>query len=323
MASLSLPAPRNSNSNYNRKQPPQAPAPAAAAGSRSTETALVSVSGEGAQQSKSLKSSFGKGQKQIKITAPNYEQRCKAAAEVAGLTPAQRKARNIKLFVPRSIDDFDDGGAFPEIHVAQYPRHLGNPHLNRRKAPPSLSSSSSASGGGTGGGNSGGDTGAASGSQTQSRAIVNVEVDKDGEISYDAIVKGGTNSGKTVYTRYEDLRGGEAKAEDVALPTAQEEEETAQKTNAALQKLIASKTALNKPSGSAMVNADTSKDIEEKTQFIKYTPRPDAPGYNPAAAQRVIQMVPHQVDPMMPPKHKHVKVRLLPFCFTKLRRRRK
>ena len=183
--------------------------------------------------------------------------------------------------------------------------------MNRRKAPPPPSSSSSASGGG----NSGGETAGGGGSGSQTRAIVNVEVDKDGEISYDAIVKGGTNSGKTVYTRYEDLRGGEARAEDVALPTAQEEEETAEKTNAALQKLIASKTALNKPSGSAMVNADTSKDIEEKTQFIKYTPRPDAPGYNPAAAQRVIQMVPHQVDPMMPPKHKHVKVRFGFFPF--------
>jgi len=74
-----------------------------------------------------------------------------------------------------------------------------------------------------------------------------------------------------------------------------------------LQALLASHTALSNPSGSAMVNAETSKNMEAKTQFIKYTPRPDAPGYNPAAAQRVIQMVPAQVDPMMPPKHKHIK----------------
>jgi len=146
------------------------------------------------------------------------------------------------------------------------------------------------------------------GKASTSRAIVNVEVDKNGEISYDAIVTGGTNSGKTVYSRYEHLKGGEAKPEDVALPSAQEEAETANRTQLALQKLLADKTALNKPSGSAIVNANTSKGIEEKTQFIKYTPRPDAPGYNPAAAQRVIQMVPAQVDPMMPPKHQHKKV---------------
>jgi len=209
-------------------------------------------------------------------TAPNYAQRCKAAAEISRLPPAERKKK--RLFVPRSLKDFDDGGAFPEIHVAQYPRHMGNPHLKKKKGPASTS-----------------------------RAIVNVEVDKNGEISYDAIVTGGTNANKTVYSRYEHLRGGEAKAEDVALPSAHEEAETANRTQLALQKLLDDKTALNKPSGSAIVNANTSKGIEEKTQFIKYTPRPDAPGYNPAAAQRVIQMVPAKVDPMMPPKHKHKK----------------
>ncbi|KAG7355826.1 SKIP/SNW domain containing protein [Nitzschia inconspicua] len=217
--------------------------------------------------------------------APNYEERCKAATEVARMKPAERKHK--KLFVPRALADFDDGGAFPEIHVAQYPRHMGNPHLKKKSA---------ASGGIT-----------SAGGQPVSRAIVNVEVDKNGEISYDAIVKGGTNADKTVYSRYEDMRGGEAKAEDVALPTEEEEAETADRTQAALMKILSEKTALNKPTGSAIVNAETSKNIEEKTQFIKYTPRPDAPGYNPAAAQRVIQMVPAQVDPMMPPKHKHKK----------------
>ena len=31
-----------------------------------------------------------------------------------------------KSWVPRSLDDFGDGGAFPEIHVAQYPLNMGN-----------------------------------------------------------------------------------------------------------------------------------------------------------------------------------------------------
>ena len=213
--------------------------------------------------------------------APSYERRCRAAAEAAQMSPQER--RNKKLFVPRSLEDFDDGGAFPEIHVAQYPRHMGNPHLKKS-------------------------TGSTSrGAQTSSKAIVNVEVDKDGEVSYDAIVKGGTNADKKVYSRHEDLKGGEPDPEDVALPTEEEEQAETARTQAALQALISKQTALDKPSGSAMVNAETSKNIEEKTQFIKYTPRPDAPGYNPAAAQRVIQMVPAQVDPMMPPKHKHVK----------------
>ena len=31
-----------------------------------------------------------------------------------------------KNWVPRSLHDFGDGGAFPEIHVAQYPMNMGN-----------------------------------------------------------------------------------------------------------------------------------------------------------------------------------------------------
>jgi SNW domain-containing protein 1 len=284
MASLSLPPPRNSTTGPSSGRQP------AAAGAGST--ALVAVStvhsdNEEELEQTTLKPAPEKTQKPSP-KAPNYEQRCKAAAERAKMTPAERKLK--KLFVPRALADFDDGGAFPEIHVAQYPRHMGNPHLKKRPAAT------------TTGGNGGG-----AAPPVISRAIVNVEVDKNGEISYDAIVKGGTNADKTVYSRYEDLRGGEAKPEDVALPTEQEEAETTQKTQDALQKILAQKTALNKPSGSAIINAETSKDIEEKTQFIKYTPRPDAPGYNPAAAQRVIQMVPAQVDPMMPPKHQHKK----------------
>jgi SNW domain-containing protein 1 len=279
MASLSLPPPRNSTASRN--------VPAA---NDSTSTALTSTTAQhivAVAKHTTTVSATASSTSSTKLPskAPNYEQRCKAASEVARMTPAERKLR--KLFVPRSLADFDDGGAFPEIHVAQYPRHMGNPHLKKR---------SDTSGGST-----------SAGGQSISRAIVNVEVDKNGEISYDAIVKGGTNADKTVYSRYEDLRGGEAKPEDVTLPTPQEESETADRTQAALQKILSQKTALNKPSGSAMVNAETSNNIEEKTQFIKYTARPDAPGYNPAAAQRVIQMVPAQVDPMMPPKHMHRK----------------
>jgi SNW domain-containing protein 1 len=273
MTSLSLPPPRKSAA---------LTAPASRA---TTETTLV-VSED--QEEENVSPTFqapaaaAAAATKKPLRAPAYEERCRAASELAKMTPDERRNNPSKLFVPRSLEDFDDGGAFPEIHVAQYPRHMGNPHLKRKVT-------------------------TANGFQTASRAIVNVEVDQNGEISYDAIVKGGTNSGKTVFSRHEDLRGGEAKTQDVAMPTEDEEQETANRTQLALQKLLAKHTALDKPSGTAMVNAETSKNIEEKTQFIKYTPRPDAPGYNPAAAKRVIQMVPAQVDPMMPPKHKHIK----------------
>jgi hypothetical protein len=50
------------------------------------------------------------------------------------------------------------------IYVAQYPRHMGKPHLKKKSA-------------------------SSAGAQTTSQAIVNVEIDQNGEVSYDAIVK--------------------------------------------------------------------------------------------------------------------------------------
>ena len=162
MASLTLPPPRKST-----KAPLQLPP----VNSVKTETALVVSSLQ--QEDELIKSASTRPKKPLR--APSYEQRCRAAAEISKMTPEERRSNPKKLFVPRRLEDFDDGGAFPEIHVAQYPRHMGNPHLKKKAS-------------------------ATNGFQSTSRAIVNVEVDKDGEISYDAIVKGGTNSDKKVYS---------------------------------------------------------------------------------------------------------------------------
>jgi SNW domain-containing protein 1 len=178
---------------------------------------------------------------------------------------------------------------------------MGNPHLKQRnKAASTLSSGSGAGAGAI--------VAATTASAPSAfRAIVNVEVDASGQVSYDAIVKGGTNADKIVYTKLSDALPSDRVEDDVALPTAEEEAAEAARTQAALQAVLTSKTALDKPSGTALMNAATSQNMEEKTQFLKYTANPMAPGYNPAAAQRIIQMVPAQVDPMMPPKHRHVK----------------
>ncbi len=34
-------------------------------------------------------------------------------------------------FIPLELSDFDDGGAYPEIHVVQYPLHMGDPSHKR------------------------------------------------------------------------------------------------------------------------------------------------------------------------------------------------
>lgn len=54
--------------------------------------------------------------------------------------------------------------------------------------------------------------------------------------------------------------------------------------------------------------ASTSKSQEAETRLLSYVLKEDVPGYNPLAAKRIIRMVPAQLDPMMPPKHRHQKV---------------
>lgn len=206
------------------------------------------------------------------VHLPSYEQRCHDALQHSKLTPQERKTAK-KLFVPRSLTDFGDGGAYPEIPVAQYPRHMGNPHVNK------LSSADQANGSSTG-------------APSSSRALMNVTIDADGSVGYDAIVKSGTNRDRIVYSKHADLRGGPGDADALALATPEEEAQTAAKTQAALL---------------ALLNPSDGKEEKDDKQFIQYTANPEAPGFNPAAANRVIQLVPKQVDPLNPPKHKHVK----------------
>jgi len=85
-----------------------------------------------------------------------------------------------------------------------------------------------------------------------SSAVMNAEVDSSGEVSYDAVVKSGTNSTKKVFAKHSDLVGTSPSAEDVALPSASEERSTAERTLAALSCLVSSQSALAKPTGSAM-----------------------------------------------------------------------
>lgn len=79
--------------------------------------------------------------------------------------PSYGKRQN---FVPRVQEDFGDGGAFPEIHVAQYPLDMGRPATR-----PS----------GTGGGGTGGVSGISGlGNNAGSSAIVAVDVDENGKV---------------------------------------------------------------------------------------------------------------------------------------------
>lgn len=84
-------------------------------------------------------------------------------------------------WVPRSLADFGDGGAFPEVHVAQYPMDMGKTPANQK--------------------------------------IVALQVGADGKVAWDAVLKQGAAKDKlAMWTRPEDLREKWSKPEDLERP---------------------------------------------------------------------------------------------------------
>lgn len=79
-------------------------------------------------------------------------------------------------FVPRAQADFGDGGAFPEIHVAQFPLEMGRPTAKKAGG----AAGDGKAGGGGGGGGVGGISGL--GNNSGSTAIVAVDVDENGKV---------------------------------------------------------------------------------------------------------------------------------------------
>ncbi len=72
-------------------------------------------------------------------------------------------------FIPYQLSDFGDGGSFPEIHVVQYPLDMGRPGA-------------------------------------KSTAVISVDVDENGEVRYDAIVKHGRNQDKLIQSSLADMK---------------------------------------------------------------------------------------------------------------------
>ncbi|KAI2651713.1 SNW domain-containing protein 1 [Labeo rohita] len=108
--------------------------------------------------------------------------------------------------------DFGDGGAFPEIHVAQYPLEMG-----RKKR--------------------------------TSNALA-VQVDAEGKIKYDAIARQGQNKDKVVFSKYTDMLPKEVLNEDdpeLQKPDEEAVKELTEKTRTALEKQVSQKIAAAMP----------------------------------------------------------------------------
>ncbi|KAL1841361.1 hypothetical protein VTJ49DRAFT_7141 [Mycothermus thermophilus] len=114
---------------------------------------------------------------------------------------------------PRAPEDFGDGGAFPEIPVAQYPWGKND-------------------------------------SSSKSNALV-VQVNSEGKVDYTAIARQGHSSDRIVHASFKDLiplrQRTEAGDIDLSRPSADEVAATAERTKNALAALVNSALAAQKP----------------------------------------------------------------------------
>ncbi|KAF4972073.1 hypothetical protein FSARC_1291 [Fusarium sarcochroum] len=133
---------------------------------------------------------------------------------------------------PRSQEDFGDGGAFPEIPIAQYPLDMGKK------------------------------------GSTSSNALA-IQVDSEGKVKYDAIARQGHNESRIVHTSFKDLiplrQRADAGEIDLSRPDKESVEATTERTKNALAALVSGAVAAQKPKN---VNIGQRKD----PTFVRYTP---------------------------------------------------
>ncbi|SPN98878.1 probable puff-specific nuclear protein Bx42 [Cephalotrichum gorgonifer] len=115
---------------------------------------------------------------------------------------------------PRAPEDFGDGGAFPEIPVAQYPLDMGKKGANTSNA-------------------------------------LAVQVNSEGKVKYDAIARQGHSESRIIHTSFKDLiplrQRADAGEIDLSRPSKEEVAATAEKTKNALASLVSSAVAAQKP----------------------------------------------------------------------------
>lgn len=113
-------------------------------------------------------------------------------------------------FQPSGVEDFGDGGAFPEIHILQYPLDMGRKDKS-----------------------------------VKSKTAL-ITVDADGSIKYDAIVKQSMRDGKKVFTSYNDLIEKHFEQDELAKPDIEEEMKLAEATRKAFGQIVDQKVSLAK-----------------------------------------------------------------------------
>lgn len=133
---------------------------------------------------------------------------------------------------PRAQEDFGDGGAFPEIPIAQYPLDMGK-------------------------------------KQASSSNALALQVDGEGKVKYDAIARRGHGENRIVHASFKDLiplrQQADAGELNLSRPSEEEVAETKRRTETALATLVSGTLAAQKPKN---VKGISRKD----PTFVRYTP---------------------------------------------------
>ena len=169
---------------------------------------------------------------------------------------------------PRSAEDFGDGGAFPEIPVAQYPLDMG------RK-----------------------------GTSSTSNALA-IQIDSEGKVKYDAIARQGHSGDRIIHSNFKDLiplrQRADAGELSLERPSQDEVAESTEKTRLALEKLVSGAVASQKPKNVKGLNRDA-------PTYVRYTPA-NQMGDTSKKNDRLFKIVRKQEDPLEPARFKHRKV---------------
>ncbi|KAF2220499.1 putative transcriptional regulator Cwf13/SkiP [Elsinoe ampelina] len=133
---------------------------------------------------------------------------------------------------PRSQEDYGDGGAFPEIPIAQYPLDMGK-------------------------------------KQASSSNAMALKVDGEGKVKYDAIARRGHSDDRIIHTSFKDLiplrQQADAGELDLSRPSEEQVAETKRRTELALATLVSGAVAAQKPKN---VKGISRKD----PTYVRYTP---------------------------------------------------
>lgn len=133
---------------------------------------------------------------------------------------------------PRAPEDFGDGGAFPEIPVAQYPLDMGRKNQPAGKT-------------------------------------LAVQVDAEGKVKYDAIARQGHNDKRIVHASFKDLiplrQRADAGEINLERPSEEEVAATTERTKNALAILVGGAVAAQKPKN---INVGRRAD----PTYVRYTP---------------------------------------------------